>query len=151
MTINKGDFDAQQFLTAVSSGNPPDLVYMGRQLIGTYAAKGAIQPLDQCISGQKIDTSQYRPAAMQSVTLADKVYGIPEFYIVQANLIDGTALGSAGVTPEQIQTKDWDALAATSAKLFRAGRLEDQADRLRPQAAGLVPAVGDGQRRRHRR
>ncbi len=28
VTINKGDFDAQQFLTAVSSGNPPDLGYM---------------------------------------------------------------------------------------------------------------------------
>ncbi|MFL6080961.1 MAG: extracellular solute-binding protein [Ornithinibacter sp.] len=119
VTINKGDFDAQQFLTAVSSGNPPDVVYMSRQLIGTYAAKGAIQPLDQCISGQQIDTSQYRPAAMKSVTLGDKVYGIPEFYVVQANLIDGTALGSAGVTTEQIQTKDWDALAATSAKLFQ--------------------------------
>jgi len=118
VTINKGDFDAQQFLTAVASGNPPDLVYMSRNLIGTYAAKGAIQPLDQCISGQGIDTGQYRPAAMRSVTLADKVYGIPEFYVVQANLIDATALSKAGVSPEQIQTKDWGALAATSDKLF---------------------------------
>jgi multiple sugar transport system substrate-binding protein len=118
VTINKGDFDAQQFLTAVASGNPPDLVYMSRNLIGTYAAKGAIQPLDQCISGQSIDTAQYRPAALQSVTLDDKVYGIPEFYIVQANLIDATSLDQAGVTPEQIQTKDWSALASTSDKLF---------------------------------
>jgi len=118
VTINKGDFDAQQFLTAVASGNPPDLVYMSRNLIGTYAAKGAIQPLDECISGQGIDTGQYRPAAMRSVTLADKVYGVPEFYIVQANLIDATALSKAGVSPEQIQTKDWSALATTSDKLF---------------------------------
>ncbi len=119
VTINKGDFDAQQFLTALASGNPPDLVYMSRQLIGTYAAKGAIQPLEQCISGQSIDTSQYRPAAMRSVTLADKVYGIPEFYVVQTNLIDATALQSAGLAPDQIQTQDWDALAATSGKLFQ--------------------------------
>ena len=118
VAINKGDFDAQQFLTALASGNPPDLVYMSRQLIGTYAAKDAIQPLDECISGQSIDTSQYRPAAMRSVTLADKVYGIPEFYVVQANLIDAKTLDEAGVTPEEIQTKDWDALAATSDKLF---------------------------------
>ena len=118
VTINKGDFDAQQFLTAVASGNPPDLVYMSRALIGTYAAKGAIQPLDECITGQQIDTAQYRPAAMQSVTVADKVYGIPEFYIVQANLIDATALEQAGVAPEEIQTKDWNALASTTDKLF---------------------------------
>lgn len=118
VAINKGDFDAQQFLTALASGNPPDLVYMSRQLIGSYAAKGAIQPLEECISGQSIDTQQYRPAALSSVTLAGKVYGIPEFYVVQANLIDGTALQQAGVAPDQIQTKDWNALAATSAKLF---------------------------------
>jgi multiple sugar transport system substrate-binding protein len=116
--INKGDFDAQQFLTALASGNPPDLVYMSRALIGTYAAKGAIQPLDECISGQGIDTGQYRPAALESVTLAGKVYGIPEFYIVQANLIDGTTLDEAGVSTEQIQTKDWEALASTSDTLF---------------------------------
>jgi multiple sugar transport system substrate-binding protein len=120
VTINKGDFDAQQFLTAVSSGNPPDLVYMSRQLIGTYAAKGAIQPLDECVTGQDIDTGQYRPAAMRSVTLKDKVYGIPEFYVVQANLIDDTSLQQAGLKPEDIQTKDWPALAATSDKLFKA-------------------------------
>ena len=118
VTINKGDFDAQQFLTALASGNPPDLVYMSRALIGTYAAKGAIQPLDQCISGQGIDTGQYRPAALQSVTLADKVYGIPEFYVVQANLIDATSLSQAGLQPQDIQTKDWNALAATAGKLF---------------------------------
>ena len=118
VTINKGDFDAQQFLTALASGNPPDLVYMSRALIGTYAAKGAIQPLDQCISGQGIDTGQYRPAALQSVTLADKVYGIPEFYVVQANLIDATSLSQAGLQPQDIQTKDWNALAATASKLF---------------------------------
>src|SRR3954468_5906746 len=65
----KGDFDAQQFLTALASGNPPDLVYMDRNLVGTYAKKGAILPLEDCISKQQIDTSQYREAAMRSVTL----------------------------------------------------------------------------------
>ena len=118
VAINKGDFDAQQFLTALASGNPPDLVYMDRALIGTYAAKKAIQPLGDCIKGQEIDTNQYRPAAMRSVTFGDKVYGIPEFYVVQTNLIDAKALDEAGVDPAQIQTKDWPALEATAKKLF---------------------------------
>ena len=47
--INEGDFDPQQFLSAVASGNPPDLVYLDRELIGSYAAKGAMQPLDDLI------------------------------------------------------------------------------------------------------
>jgi multiple sugar transport system substrate-binding protein len=118
VSINKGDFDAQQFLTAVSSGNPPDLVYMDRALIGTYASKGAIQPLGDCVDGQKIDMGQYRPASVRSVTFNDKVYGIPEFYVVQANLIDAKTLQQEGVDPAQIQTKDWDALTETAKKLF---------------------------------
>jgi multiple sugar transport system substrate-binding protein len=120
VTNSKGDFDAQQFLTALASGNPPDLVYMDRNLIGTYARKGAVVPLESCISGQKIDTSQYREAAMRSVTLGGKVYGIPEFYVVTTNLVDAGSLTQAGVRPTDIQTKDWAALRATTAKLFKA-------------------------------
>ncbi|GGM93943.1 sugar ABC transporter substrate-binding protein [Terrabacter tumescens] len=119
VTNNKGDFDAQQFLTALASGNPPDLVYMDRNLIGTYAKKGAIVPLEDCISNQQVDTSQYREAAMKSVTLGGKVYGIPEFYVVTTNLIDTTSLQQAGVQVSDIQTRDWNALKATSAKLFQ--------------------------------
>jgi multiple sugar transport system substrate-binding protein len=116
---NKGDFDAQQFLTAVSSGNPPDVVYMDRNLVGTYAAKGAIQPLDDCIKNNAIDTSQYREAAMNAVKLKDKTYGIPEFYTVVVNLISGKALKSAGVPTTDIQTADWDKLEATTKKLAK--------------------------------
>jgi multiple sugar transport system substrate-binding protein len=121
---NKGDFDAQQFLTAVSSGNPPDVVYMARNLVGTYAAKGAIQPLDDCIKNNGIDTSQYREAAMNEVKLKDKTYGIPEFYTVSTNLISAKALKSAGVPVSDIQTADWDKLEQTVKKLYvaKAGR-----------------------------
>jgi len=119
VTHPKGDFDAQQFLTALSSGNPPDLVYMSRNLIGTYAAQGAVVPLTDCIKDQEIDTGQYREAALRSVTLQDKVYGIPEFYVVTANLIDAKSLKAAGVDPEAIQTKDWPALEKTATSLFK--------------------------------
>ncbi|GAB3437269.1 extracellular solute-binding protein [Phycicoccus ginsengisoli] len=119
VTHNKGDFDAQQFLTALSSGNPPDLVYMDRNLIGTYAAKGVVQPLTDCVKQQSIDTSQYRPAAMRSVTFKNTVYGIPEFYVVTVNLIDAKSLQQAGVDPSAIQTKDWGALEKTATKLYQ--------------------------------
>jgi multiple sugar transport system substrate-binding protein len=117
---NKGDFDAQQFLTAISSGNPPDVVYMSRNLIGTYAAKGAIQSLDDCIKNNQIDTGQYREAAMNEVKLKDKTYGVPEFYTVVVNLINGKALKSAGVQTADIQTSDWDKLEQTTKQLYKA-------------------------------
>ena len=55
-----GGFNDQQFLAAVASGNVPDLVYLDRQKVGTYAAKGAFLPLTSCIKSQKINMKQYR-------------------------------------------------------------------------------------------
>ena len=89
---------------------------------------------------------------MRSVTLDDKVYGIPEFYIVQANLDRRhRRCQPAGVHARADPDQGLGRARRHVGQALRAGRLEDQADRLRPQAAGLVPAVGDGQRRRHRR
>jgi multiple sugar transport system substrate-binding protein len=49
LRINEGAFDAQQFLSAVASGRSPDLVYLDRELIGSYAHRGALQPLTSCV------------------------------------------------------------------------------------------------------
>ena len=89
---------------------------MDRNLVGTYAAKGAIQPMTDCIAQQKIDMSQYRPAALTPLTLDKVVYGIPEFYIVTTNLVDKRRVaGRAAVS--DIQTADWAKLEATTKKL----------------------------------
>jgi multiple sugar transport system substrate-binding protein len=93
-TINRpsGSFNDQTFLAAVASGNVPDLVYLDRQKVGTYAAKGAFLPLTSCISSQKINMKQYRQAAVNEVTYKNQVYGIPEFYDVRTILIDNKVL-----------------------------------------------------------
>ena len=93
-TVNRpsGGFNDQQFLAAVASGNAPDLVYLDRQKVGTYAAKGAFLPLTSCINSQKINMKQYRQAAVREVTYKGKVYGIPEFYDVRTILIDNDVL-----------------------------------------------------------
>jgi multiple sugar transport system substrate-binding protein len=87
-----GSFNDQTFLAAVASGNAPDLVYLDRAKVGTYAAKGAFLPLTSCIKSQKIDMSQYRQAAVQSLTYKGQVYGIPEFYDVRTILVDNKVL-----------------------------------------------------------
>jgi multiple sugar transport system substrate-binding protein len=93
-TVNRpsGSFNDQQFLAAIASGNAPDLVYMSRDKVGTYAAKGALLPLSSCIKSQKINMKQYRQAAVNEVTYKNKVYGIPEFYDVRTILIDNSVL-----------------------------------------------------------
>ncbi|MFC0504481.1 extracellular solute-binding protein [Micromonospora costi] len=126
LKITEGSFDEQQFLSAVASGNPPDLVYMDRKLIGTYATRGSIQPLTDCIEKQNIDMAQYRPAAKDQVTLDGTVYGIPEFSSVRVLYLNESLLKDAGLTAADVNLADWAGLPALNAKLAHVsgGRLD---------------------------
>jgi multiple sugar transport system substrate-binding protein len=117
--LSENAFDAQQFLSAVAAGSPPDLVYMGRQLVGTYAAKGNLMPLTDCISKEKIDMKQYRAPAVREVTLDGKVYGLPEFYSNRVVLINNASLKAAGIDPATVNTSDWAALTDLTKKLAK--------------------------------
>jgi multiple sugar transport system substrate-binding protein len=107
----KGAFDGQQFLAAVAANKPPDVVYLDRQRLGTYAAKGVFMPLTDCIKNQSIDMSQFRTPAVTEVTYKGAVYGIPEFFDNRALMINDSVAKAAGVDPSAISTTDWNALA----------------------------------------
>ena len=117
LTVTEGAFDEQQFLSAVASGNPPDLVYLDRKLIGTYARRGSIQPLTDCVDKQRIDLGQYRQSAKDQVTLDGTVYGIPEFAQVRVLYLNETLLKNAGLTADAVNLADWSGLPALNAKL----------------------------------
>jgi multiple sugar transport system substrate-binding protein len=104
--IGGSAFDAQQFLSAVASGTAPDLVYLDRQLLGTYAARGTLEPLTGCVADQHVDVGQYRPAALAEVTLGGKLYGLPEFYDNRILLVDDTAVASAGLRAQDVDPAD---------------------------------------------
>ena len=134
--FTEADFDPQAFLTAVASGDAPDVVQMDRGIIGTYIAEGALEPLDQCIESRGIDMSQYREAAVNAVTYEDSVYGIPQFYDTRIMMINDSVLEETGVTVEQLDTSDWDGLAAANEKLL--GKDGDKITRL-----GIDPKLPD--------
>ena len=113
----EGDLDLQQFLSAVASGEPPEIVYANRDQIGSLAARGAILPLDSCIDGEGIDTGMFVPAALDQVTLADQVYGIPEFNTVQLTMANADLLSAAGLTVEDVNGSDWDAVSQANQAL----------------------------------
>jgi multiple sugar transport system substrate-binding protein len=114
-----GGFNDQTFLAAVASGNVPDLVYLDRQKVGTYAAKGAFQPLTSCIKNKKINTKQYRIPALQEVTYKGQIYGIPEFYDVRTILINNDVLDQTNTKISSLNTKNWPALLAAAKKMYR--------------------------------
>jgi multiple sugar transport system substrate-binding protein len=119
LKCTEGDLNDQVFLTAVRSGTPPDLIYMDRSKIGTFAAQEAIQPMDDCVSKQKIDMGNFRDAAVKQVTFNGKVYGIPEFFNVVVVVINNKVAQEAGVSPADIDTGNWQKLADANKKMLK--------------------------------
>jgi multiple sugar transport system substrate-binding protein len=116
-TLVEGDLDIQQFLSAVAAGDPPGLVYANRDQIGTFASRGAIMPLDQCIEGEGIDTSVFREPALNQVTFNDQIYAIPEFNSIQMTMANQQLLDAAGLSIEDVNGSDWEAVTAATEKL----------------------------------
>ncbi len=119
VNIAEGALDEQQFLTAVASGTPPDLVNLDRAVLSTYAIRGALTPLTDCIANEKIDMSQYRPVAVSQVTVNGTVYGIPEFFNNIMLFINTKALSDAGLTLDDVDTKDWTKISELNDKLTK--------------------------------
>jgi multiple sugar transport system substrate-binding protein len=115
----EGDLDIQQFLSSVASGEPPSLVYAERSQIGTFASRGAVVPLTDCIEGEGIDTSVFRESALAEVTFDDEVYGIPEFNVVQLTQANADLLKQSGHTVEDVNGSDWDAILAANKDLMK--------------------------------
>lgn len=80
--LSEGELDIQAFLSSVASGNPPDLINASRDQIGTFASRGAILSLEECVEAEGIDTSAFVEGALAQVTFEDEVYAIPEFNVV---------------------------------------------------------------------
>jgi len=119
VTPVEGALDEQQFLTSVASGSPPDVVNMDRGNIGTYAARGALMPLTECIEEQGINMEDFRQSAVDQVTVNGEVYGLPQFNSVRVLMINTAAVEEAGLTVEDINTSDWEALNEVNEALTR--------------------------------
>ncbi|MBW9121802.1 extracellular solute-binding protein [Microbacterium trichothecenolyticum] len=115
--LAEGALDLQQFLSAVASGKPPDIVYSSRDQIGSLAARGAVVPLERCIDGESIPTDDFVGPALDQVTLDGTVYGIPEFNSVQLTMANADLLSAAGLTIEDVNGSDWDAVSAANQAL----------------------------------
>ncbi|HKY12460.1 MAG TPA: extracellular solute-binding protein, partial [Gaiellaceae bacterium] len=102
-----------------ASGDVPDVVYMSRDRIGTYAARNALQPLTNCIRSESIDTKQYRQAALKEVTYQNRIYAIPEFTNQITLIVNNDVARQAGVRVQDIQTTKWSTLRQASRKMMR--------------------------------
>ena len=117
LRLTEGELDIQQFLSAIASGDPPDLIYANRDQIGSFAARGALLPLDRCIDGSGLDLGQYRPEAIEQVTFGGQVFGVPEFNQVQLTMANADLLASEGLTLDDVNGSDWSAMRSANERL----------------------------------
>ena len=113
--VDPSPFDAQKFTTLAASGGLPDIVQMDRQFVATYAAQGLIMPLDGCFEAQGVDpTSYWYPQVVADVGYEDQVWAVPQFYQPPAIILNMRVMEESGVTLEQFNTSDPDALIAAA-------------------------------------
>jgi multiple sugar transport system substrate-binding protein len=125
VSLAEGELDIQQFLSAMATGEPPDLIRPNRDQIGTFASRGAIMPLNECVDGEGIDVSMYREAAVEQVTFEGQLYAIPEFNQVQITMANADLLDEAGLTLDDVDGSDWAAIEAATEAMYEqdGGRL----------------------------
>lgn len=106
VNLSEGGLDMQQFLSAVASGNPPALIRADRTQIGTLASRGAIMPLDQCLTEHDVNVETFVPSSIDQVTFDEQIYGIPEFSSVQLTMANQQLLDAEGLTLEDVNGSD---------------------------------------------
>jgi multiple sugar transport system substrate-binding protein len=116
--FSESGFDPQQFVTALQSSAPPDVVSVERWRIGTYVGSGVLEPLDDCISKAGVDMSNYRESAVKAVTFNGKVYGMPQFFWVSNWLADDDLFKQAGLDPATWDVSNWDQVKAANDALL---------------------------------
>jgi len=119
VAFSESGWDEQQFITAISGSQPPDLVNIPRNVMGTYVAKKVLTPLDDCIASAGIDMAQYQDAAVDQVTVDGSVYGLPQFFNTRLWIINTKAFQDAGLDPATFDWSNWDAIADANTKLTK--------------------------------
>ena len=113
-------FDAQKFTTRITSGDVSDVVQMDRRYVTQYAAQGLLLPLDACFEAQDVTPDDYwYPFVVDDVRYDDAIWAVPQFYQPPAIILNKRVMDQAGVTTEEIDTSNPDALLGAIAKMYQ--------------------------------
>lgn len=117
VTFSESGFDEQSFLTSLAGDDPPDVVNVPRNDLGTYIQRGVLQPLDECIDQQGVDMNVFYEGALAQVTLDGSHYAFPEFFNTRSWIINNRVFEEAGVDPDGVDLSDWAGLAELNEQL----------------------------------
>jgi len=114
-----GSLDPQQLLTAVASGDPPDVISVDRAQIGSWAARNAIDPIDDLIKRDSYDMTQFYPFTVDQVKYKDQTYGVPQFVNIDLVYMNLDNFQKAGIDPSSVDLGNWDQLKDVAGKLAK--------------------------------
>jgi multiple sugar transport system substrate-binding protein len=110
--------DVPKLPTAVASGTPPDLVYMGTGSFIEYTDLNALLPIDSVITDQM--RRDYFPHVAENIKVNGKTYGAPSLLTIVAPFYNLELVERAGLNPNALPTT-WQQLEEWAAKLHRPG------------------------------
>jgi ABC-type glycerol-3-phosphate transport system substrate-binding protein len=106
----------QRLLTAVQSGNAPDISTIDQIWVAAFAQAGAIAPLDARAAKAGIEASAFFPGAWSSAVWDKTLWGIPfNVDVWSFSYYNSALLKEAGVDPASLGT--WAGMKAAGAKL----------------------------------
>ncbi len=113
------DQNEQRILTAAASRTLPDILWLGRTDVISYAARGILRPLDEYLQKDNFDMRRFYDAAVDEVRYDNKTWGIPQFHQARALYVNNDHLRELGVDPGNVNTGDWNQLNDLAGRLTR--------------------------------
>jgi len=115
-----GDLNTQQLLTAVASGDPPEVINVDRAQVGSWAGRNALDPIDDLVARDKFDLTQFYPFTIDQSKYKDKLYAIPQFVNIDLLYMNLDDLKAANIDPASVDPGNWDMLKDVATKLYKA-------------------------------
>lgn len=114
------EIDDQKILTAVASGDVPDLFWLGRSTVLSWAARKALEPMDDLIKNDdRFKLDNFYDAAVKEVQYEGQTWAIPQFMDARPLFVSLPPLRQAGIKVEDIDTSNWQQLREYGVKLTK--------------------------------
>jgi len=107
----------KKVLTALLSGNPPDVVGQFSPVV-KWASRMALRPLDDFIERDGLDSSLFFPSLWKEMKWQGHIFAIPVYTASYALFINKRLFREAGLDPDLIP-QNWDEVRELSRKLTK--------------------------------
>ncbi|MBW8881448.1 MAG: sugar ABC transporter substrate-binding protein, partial [Asticcacaulis sp.] len=98
----------EKLLTAFAADDLPDIIALGNTWVAEFAALNALEPLDERLKSSAIRFDRFFDGARSSVTIDDKILGVPWYVDTRLLFYRDDLLRRAGFGAPATNWADWD-------------------------------------------